>query len=53
MKRHHRRLRPWARNTLTILSAGIAALAVIIGWSFVIEAFTGINPLSVIGSLIG
>lgn len=51
--RHHRRLRPWIRYTLTIISAGIAALAVILGWSLVIEAMTGINPVDVIRSLLG
>lgn len=51
--RHHRRLRPWIRYTLTIIGGALAALAVICGWSLVLEAVTGINPLSVIRSLIG
>lgn len=51
--RHHRRLRPWIRYTLTIISAGIAAIGILFGWSLVIEAMTGINPVDVIRSLIG
>ena len=50
---HHRRLRPWIRYTLTIISAGIAAIGILFGWSIVIEAMTGINIIDVIRSLIG
>lgn len=49
----HKHLRPWVINVMTFFGGLVSAIAVICGYCYAFEAFTGINPIDIVRGLIG
>lgn len=48
----HKHLRPWVINVMTFLGGLVSAIAVICGYCYVVEAFTGINPIWILEAIL-